>query len=79
MHSIMLFRVMLISTILCLFVLLRVDEQAIEDPGVQQVETTLPEWGKGSRGVVGVGRSSSLFCCDGGQTRDPCIGASKKL
>jgi hypothetical protein len=31
--------VMLISAISCLFVLLRVDEPAIEDPGVQQVET----------------------------------------
>jgi hypothetical protein len=29
--------------ILCMFVLLRVDEQAIEDPGVQQVETTEQE------------------------------------
>jgi hypothetical protein len=28
--------------------------------------TTLPERGKGSRGVVGVGRSSGWFCCDGG-------------
>jgi hypothetical protein len=35
--------------------------------------TTLPERGKGSRGVVGVGRFSSWFCCDGGQTGDPCI------
>jgi hypothetical protein len=35
--------VMLISTILCLFVLLRVDEQGTEDPGVQQVETTEQE------------------------------------
>jgi hypothetical protein len=40
MHSVLLFGVMLISTIPCLFVLLRVDKQAIEDPGVQQVETT---------------------------------------
>jgi hypothetical protein len=30
---------MLIFAISCLFVLLRVDEQATEDPGVQQVET----------------------------------------
>jgi hypothetical protein len=29
---------MLISPIPCMFVLLRVDEQMIEDPGVQQVE-----------------------------------------
>jgi hypothetical protein len=34
----MLLGVMLISAILCLFVLSRVDEQATEDPGVQQVE-----------------------------------------
>jgi hypothetical protein len=32
------FGVMLISPIPCLFVLLRVDEQLIEDPGTQQVE-----------------------------------------
>jgi hypothetical protein len=35
MHPILLFDVMLISVILCLFVLLRVDKQAIDDPGVQ--------------------------------------------
>jgi hypothetical protein len=35
--------------------------------------TTLPEWGKGSRGVVSVGRSLGWFCCDGGQARDPYI------
>jgi uncharacterized membrane protein len=43
MHSILLFAVMLISVILCLFVLLRVDEQATEDPDVQQVETAEQE------------------------------------
>jgi hypothetical protein len=43
MHSAMLFGVMLISTILCLFALSRVDEQATEDPGVQQVETAEQE------------------------------------
>jgi hypothetical protein len=43
MHFVLLFGVMLISIILCLFVLLRVDEQAIEDPGVQQVETAEQE------------------------------------
>jgi hypothetical protein len=32
MHSVLMFDVMLISRILCLFVLLRVDEQVIEDP-----------------------------------------------
>ena len=40
MHSVLSFGVMLISAIPCLFILLRVDEQATEDPGVQQVETT---------------------------------------
>ena len=39
MHSVLLLSVMLISSIPCLFVLLRVDEQATEDLGVQQVET----------------------------------------
>jgi hypothetical protein len=40
MHSVMMFGVMLISLIPCLFILLRVDEQATEDPGAQQVENT---------------------------------------
>jgi hypothetical protein len=39
MHSIPLFGVMLTFAILCMFVLMRVDEQATGDPGVQQVET----------------------------------------
>jgi hypothetical protein len=39
MHSVLLIGVMLIFAILCMFVLMRVDEQAIEDPGVQQEET----------------------------------------
>jgi hypothetical protein len=39
MHSVLLFDVMLISAILYLFVLLRVDEQATEGLGVQQVKT----------------------------------------
>jgi hypothetical protein len=43
MHSILMFGVMLISPIPCLFVLLRVDEQATEEPGTQQVETTEQE------------------------------------
>jgi hypothetical protein len=34
---------MLIFVILCMFVLMRVDEQAIENPGVQQVETAEQE------------------------------------
>lgn len=38
MHFVLMFGVMLISLVPCLFVLLRVDKQATEDPGVQQVE-----------------------------------------
>jgi hypothetical protein len=38
MHSVLMFGVMLISPVPCLFVLLRVDERATEDPGAQQVE-----------------------------------------
>jgi hypothetical protein len=40
MHSVMMFGVMLISPVLSLFVLLRVDEQATEDPGGHKVENT---------------------------------------
>jgi hypothetical protein len=43
MHSVLLFGVMLIPSIPYLFVLLRVDKQATEDPGVQQVETAKQE------------------------------------
>jgi hypothetical protein len=43
MHSVLLFGVMLIFAILCMFVLTRVDEQAIEDPGLQLVETAKQE------------------------------------
>jgi hypothetical protein len=43
MHSVLLFCVMLISPVLCLFVLLRVDEQVTENPDVQQVETAEQE------------------------------------
>jgi hypothetical protein len=43
MQFIPLFGVMLLSAIPCFFVLLRVDKQAIEDPGVQQVETVEQE------------------------------------
>jgi hypothetical protein len=43
MHYISLFGVMLISPVLYLFVLLQVDEQVTEDPGVQQVETAEQE------------------------------------
>jgi hypothetical protein len=43
MHYVLLFGVMLIYAIPCLFVLLRVDDPAIEDPEVQQVETVEQE------------------------------------
>jgi hypothetical protein len=43
MHYIPLFGVMLISHVPCLFVLLRVDEQVIKDPGAQQVDNTEQE------------------------------------
>jgi hypothetical protein len=43
MQFIPLFGVMLISAIPCLCVLSRVDEQATEDSGVQQVETAEQE------------------------------------
>jgi hypothetical protein len=43
MHFIMMFGVMLISSVPCLFVLLRVDEQATVDPGTQQVESAEQE------------------------------------
>jgi hypothetical protein len=38
MQYVLMFGVMLISPIPCLFVLLRVDEQVTKDPGVQPVE-----------------------------------------
>jgi hypothetical protein len=41
------FGVMLISHVPCLFVLLRVDEQATKDPGAQQVENTEQELVRG--------------------------------
>jgi hypothetical protein len=40
MHYIPLFGVLLISHVPGVFVLLRVDEQVIEDPGAQQVDNT---------------------------------------
>jgi hypothetical protein len=43
MHYIPRFGVMLIYPVPCLFVLLRVDEQATEDPGTQEVENTEQE------------------------------------
>jgi hypothetical protein len=41
------FGVMLISPMPCLFVLLRVDEQATEEPGAQQVENSKQELAEG--------------------------------
>jgi hypothetical protein len=38
MHSVLMFGVMLISLVPCLFVFLRVDEQTTEDPGAHQVD-----------------------------------------
>jgi hypothetical protein len=43
MHFDLLFGVMLISAIPCLFVLMWVDEPTTKDPGVQQVETNEQE------------------------------------
>jgi hypothetical protein len=43
MYFVFMFDVMLISVIPSLFVLLRVDEQATEDPGIQQVEVAKQE------------------------------------
>jgi hypothetical protein len=43
MHYVLMFGVMLISPVLFLFVLLRVDEQVIEDPDTQHVENTKQE------------------------------------
>jgi hypothetical protein len=43
MHYVLLFDVMLISPMPCMFVLLRVDEQVIEEPRNQQVEDTKQE------------------------------------
>ena len=43
MYGVLMFGVMLISPIPCLFVLPRVDEPVTEDPGVQQVEVAEQE------------------------------------
>jgi hypothetical protein len=40
MQYVLMFGVMLISPIPCLFVLLRVDDQATKDPSTQQVENS---------------------------------------
>jgi hypothetical protein len=47
MQYVLLFGVMLISPMPCLFVLLRVDEQATEEPGAQQVENSKQELAEG--------------------------------
>jgi hypothetical protein len=47
MHYVLMFGLMLIYPIQCLFVLLRVDEQVIEEPGAQQVEETEQEVAEG--------------------------------
>ena len=43
MQYVLMFGVMLISSMPCLFVFLRVDEQMTENPGTQQVENTEQE------------------------------------
>jgi hypothetical protein len=43
MYFVYMFSVMLIFAILCMLVLMRVDEQATEDPGAQQVEVAEEE------------------------------------
>jgi Na+-transporting methylmalonyl-CoA/oxaloacetate decarboxylase gamma subunit len=43
MHFVLLFGVILIFAILCMFVLMRVDESTIEDPEVHVVETAEQE------------------------------------
>jgi hypothetical protein len=48
MHSVLLIGVMLIFAILCMFVLMRVDGQATDDPEVQQVETAEQELVEGN-------------------------------
>jgi hypothetical protein len=47
MHFVYMFGVMLIFAILCMFVLMRVDEQATMDPEVQQIEVAEQELIKG--------------------------------
>jgi hypothetical protein len=47
MYFVYMFGVMLIFAILCMFVLMRVDEQATEDPGVQHIEVAEQELIKG--------------------------------
>jgi hypothetical protein len=47
MYFVYMFGVMLIFAILCMFVLMRVDEQATMDPEVQQIEVVEQELIKG--------------------------------
>jgi hypothetical protein len=47
MHYVLMFGVMLISPMQCLFVLLRVDEQVTKEPKAQQVEETEQELAEG--------------------------------
>jgi hypothetical protein len=42
-YYVIIFGVILISHVLCLFVLFQVDEQVTKDPGAQQVENTEQE------------------------------------
>jgi beta-lactam-binding protein with PASTA domain len=42
-YFVYMFVVMLIFSILCMFVFMRVDEQATQDPGVQQIEVAEQE------------------------------------
>jgi hypothetical protein len=55
------FCVLLISHVPCLFVLLRVDEQAIKDPGTLQVENTEHELIEGSCAL------DHFYLCDNGR------------
>jgi hypothetical protein len=43
MYFVYMFGVMLIFAILCMFVLMRVDDQTTEDPGAQQIEVAEQE------------------------------------
>jgi hypothetical protein len=47
MHYVLMFGIMLISPMQCLFVLLRVDEQVAEETGAQQVENSEQELAEG--------------------------------
>jgi hypothetical protein len=47
MYFVYMFGVMSIFAILCMFILMRVDEQATKDPGAQQIEVAEQELIKG--------------------------------